>query len=523
MADYNGAKKLGFLLFGGADAMRAEAMEQGRLRTAQTETAIENARLKRLERVSAEAQETELQGLENEAAKAGMKNPALFSRLVRAGRGNSQQMTEAALNMQEFGNRDILGDADADPLDQFAAGQGVQGKVLSPLEMVGAGNFINVESGKLDLGTTPLGTSMIGENEATEEASRQLGLLREDQRINPTRYDSGSGEAKIRDALGNPVQAGFMPNPNYDPAQMADTETNPLVVPISGGGQDPNAAGKLGVRERAMVGSVLNAAQNTVGDIGSIMSLDVGVDAGFFGQGAMAPGSTLMDVVGGNLRRELNPESSNAYNAILGNLSNQLGRIEQMGYQVPQGLAEKFDALVLTDSDNVYTKMIKMSQMRQSVESAMDTLVNLNALPATAKTQAIQLRDDIRAVVPFTTRDVIALARPENEGKTLAQVMQEMGGGKIPTDKKGVVVTPSDQRRATTAPTPQPGAEGDAPADGSDIPALVVANGGGQYNAQGKVVDGRGWILRSSPEPDGSRSWAFVNPQNPAEWEPVAQ
>jgi hypothetical protein len=156
--------------------------------------------------------------------------------------------------------------------------------------------------------------------------------------------------------------------------------------------------------------------------------------------------------------------------------------------------------------------MLKLSQMRQSVESSMDTLLSLNRLPPDGRKQAERLRNDIQTIIPFTSRDVIALGRPENADRTLAEVIQSQGGGNIPTDRQGVVVTPSDLTRPGIRPD-----IGGAPADasGGDITEILLEQGA-KYNAQGQLVDDRGWHL----EQDGD-DYAWVNPER-TDFEPIA-
>lgn len=515
MPEYPGAGKIGFLLSGGAKQIRNQAFDEGRLNTAKTEAALANAR---------ESQMKATAGANAERAKDKFKTDYINT---QSGKGKPPQ--QVAAEAEFIGNMLIAGTGG----DYYSAVQGQGAQQHQDLIDTAVDPATDAETRTRALGglyeqpypdlvgvSGTSGYTDITKDEPTVTippggGGGELSAHAKDLNFRKTLTDpqdlaqfdrltnADSGE-------GTKAPANFMLNPTFDPTAPESGE-NKRVIPISGGPADPDTAGRLGTRERAMIGGVLNAAANTVGDIGSIMSLDPGVDVGFFGQGAMTPGSSLIDIVGGNLRRGLNEESSNNYNAILGNLSQQIARIEQMGYAVPQGLADKFDALTLVATDTVFNKMIKMSQMRQSVENAMETLISLNALPPKTEAQARKLAQDIRAVVPFTTRDVITLTKPENAEKSLGQIMQEAGGGKIPMTKQGVVVTPSDVRRGDQA------AEAPAEPDQS-IEEIVIANGDGVTDAQGQIVRQDGWILRHDPQ----GNYAWVNPEGTG-FEPVAQ
>ncbi len=403
---------LGSVLGGGID--REGAYEEGRLHTAQTEAALGRARDLQLKNIADAAQQKKREGFRTALAKSGQVAPEqidLMDAVVGGGLGSDFSSGMTGLKTgQEIGNRNVLGDASAAPADQFAAGQAVQGKVLNPYDMVGQSEYTDLRAGAPGLETTPLGDSLIAENNATTN-------LRNVQAGDPD-YKTVSG-AGTAGGVVKP-ETGYYANPAYDPSRPNDP-ANPMVLPVTGGSKDPNAPPKLGVNALAQFARVLNAAGNTALDLGNIMEMPSGASTGIFGK----PGTSLMAMIPGNLTNVVSPTEVQEYRAIIGTLGEQLATIERMGMRGSAGLSAQFDNLALLPTDTVFTKMLKLAQMRQTVENGMDTLISLNAMPPDMEQRAVQLRDTVSKSVPFTPRDVFELQKSEKPGMTLGELLAQ--------------------------------------------------------------------------------------------------
>jgi hypothetical protein len=278
----SGWESLGTVLGGGTD--RAGAFEEGRLRTAQTENALAQARKHQIEAIADEAQITARGKTTEMLAKHGVKDPAMLGNLMAAGYGDYADVQQGELRRQELGNRSTLSDPGADPLAQFAAGQGVQGKVLPRVDAIGLGGFTDLTTGKPNVQLTPLGDSMVAENEASIAATGALENLRNVQAGDPD-YQTVSGSTHDGTVK---APSGYEPNPDFDPTMPSSVE-NPKLRPITGGPSDPDAPLRLGVNALAQFSRVLNAAGNTALDLGNIVAMPSGASSGFFGQ----PGTGL--------------------------------------------------------------------------------------------------------------------------------------------------------------------------------------------------------------------------------------
>jgi len=500
MAEH-GFQKLGFLLGGGAGGVREEAYQEGRYRTAQTESALASAREKQLDAEGALRKMKAREQTEQLAIDSGFDaaDARLLGNLV-AGEGGSnfKAGVEGLAGQQEMDFRTILGDPASSRESQFAAGQGVQGKALNPYEMMGTGDFLDIrqEGGNPTLMTTPLGETMAAENRASEAASTQLALRREDERLNPQRYVAGAGGVK--------APTGYMLNSEFDDTQP-ESRTNTRLVPISGGPADPNTPGKLGSRERQVIIRVIGAARNTVSDLQNIMSLPSGASRGILGTGiGGAPGASILDATVDSMKNRIADEETRDYNAMLGGFTNALGTIERQGLVGSDTLSAQYESLILRPEDTVQTKMRKLALVRQAVENGLEPHLYSNVLPPDLTAYVGNLIAAVKQAVPFSPRDV-ALLSLEAAGSpmTLAQIMNEAGTD-IPVDARGV-----PNEIALPAPGERSGAAANA-----DI-------GGGVTTLPAQIPQGFRYT-----DPDDGRIYEYGGPEggdgtNPDDWFPV--
>lgn len=487
MAD-NGFQKLGFLLGGGAGQVREEAYQEGRYRTAQTENALASARENQLQ-AEAEARKLKARAQieDNIIATGGDPNEArLLGSLAVGEAGSDFKAGMEGLQVgQETDFRETLGNPDADPLAQFAAGQGVQGKVLSPYAMTGSGDAVDLRApaapgAEPDFLTTPLGETMAAENVASAAASNELAALRG----RTPRLGGASG----LDADGNPlpfkVPSNFKVNPNFDP-EKPPGPGNEEIVPISGGPKDPNTPGTLGSRERQIIIRVIGAARNTVSDLQNIMSLPSGASRGVLGTGiGGAPGASVLEATVDTLKNRVAEEEVRDYNAMLGGFTNALATIERQGLVGSDGLSAQYESLILRPEDTTLNKMRKIALVRQAVENGLEPHLYSNVLPPELEAYVGNLITSVKQAVPFSPRDVALLGvEPEGSRVTIADIINEAGAD--------IPIGP----------------------DGLPVQVEVAAPGEGVPDAQaGAAASGE---IPENPEP----GFRYTDPEDSTEWE----
>jgi hypothetical protein len=408
----SGWENFGSVLGGGID--RAGAYEEGRLHTARTEGALEQARQRQLQNVALEAKNRARERVRDDMAKSAIVPPQQQDLLGSIVLGEMGADFKAGMGGMAEGQQMDFGNTVANPETPNSTRQftlaAMSGKPFNPLDSVGAGGYTDITSDAPTVENTPLGDSMIAENEATT-------ALTSDKQANPERYRAAP-EVDPTSTLptGVKVPGGYYANPDYDPT---DPESK-MVLPITGGDKDPDAPLRLGVNALAQFARTLNAAGNTALDLGNIMLMPSGATTGFFGQ----PGTTLLGATPGVLANKVTAAEVQQYKAVVGTLGEQLSTIERMGVRGSQGLSQKFDDLALREGDDVFTKMLKLAQMRQTVENGMDTMLSLNALPPDMAERAIYLRNAVAEALPFTPKEVLALQQSKKPGDTLGEMLK---------------------------------------------------------------------------------------------------
>lgn len=486
MAD-NGYQKLGFLLGGGAGQVREEAYQEGRYRTAQTENALATARENQLQAEALQQKADARSRFEDDYIATGgdAKEARLLGGIIAGEAGSDFKAGMEGIQVgQETDFRKTLGDPGSDPAAAFAAGQGVQGKVLSPYAMTGSGDAVDLRApaapgAEPDFMTTPLGDSMVRENEASAAASNELAALRG----RTPRLGTSSGLDENGNPLPFKVPTGFMVNEAFDETKP-EGPGNERVRPITGGPQDPNTPGKLGSRERQVVLRVIGAARNTVSDLQNIMSLPSGASQGVLGTGiGGSPGASLLDATVDHLKNTVASEEVRDYNAMLGGFTNALSTIERQGLAGSDTMTAQYDSLLLRPEDTTFNKMRKLALVRQAVENGLEPHLYTNVLPPDLEAYVGNLIAMVKQAVPFTPRDVALLqVEPEGSRVTIADIMNE-AGAQVPIDASGL---------PTQVESAAPGARSGAPA------------------AAGGAVE-----IPENPEP----GFRYTDPDDGTEWE----
>jgi hypothetical protein len=431
-----GWETFGNVLGGGID--RAGAFEQGRLRTAQTESALGLARQRQLENVSLEAKNRAQEQLRESLAKSGMLPPEqvdLAANVTIGELGSDFNSTMSGLETgQEMGMRRTLADPTADPAVRQLAGQGVQGKVLNPYEV--QGNMVN------DLRTpdvapvpTELGEAMIGSDEA-------LTNLRTVQAGDPDYSTvSGSGGATAPGGIGKPP-AGYILNPEYDPA-----------API-GQGNYPYLDARqpvMGARESSFFNRVYGSAVAMERDLSNLMRMPLGTSIGMLGVGPAAQaGTPSTDALAGLLKYQISAPETQAYNAALGGMNRALSFIEGQGLVGSNTIAESYDTLLLRPGESLEMAMYKMAQMKQTVVAGLEPHIANPRVPFEQKDAINKLIDKLNTSIPFEVEDVIALqfGKARSLREASEQRIRREAGGAVP----GAAPAPAPAPAAPPAP-----------------------------------------------------------------------
>lgn len=410
----------------GAYQKGLDAGSQYKLRTAQTESALAEAEKRRAEAM----RESTRNDIIAKAQAQPDYTPGIADMLAYAtGAGD---LARGQLGQQELGFRGILGDVNALPEQQFAAGQGVQGKVLPRIEAVGGQTY--------NLATDPnmQAPTMTPMQQAQLDAENALAGQR-----NRSPAGGGGGGGTLRTVNGR--LAYVTPSPDGG---------TPSVEFIT----DPQMLG----RERIFSDRVTVAGEGVVDELEAFANLPFDASSGWLGGvGAGArPIDSLRSATWANLRNAASRQTTQQYQASMSGLGRLLEKLESMGLMGSESAAESFNRLAWQPTDTADTRLYKLAQMAQTVENALETMKTNPALDAARRAQIERMHSRLRAAVPYKPVDILILQNSPST-TTLGDIMRQRGlaaaapGGSAapaasaaPTGTEPVRVTTVEEARA---------------------------------------------------------------------------
>lgn len=261
---------------------------------------------------------------------------------------------------------------------------------------------------------------------------------------------SPSKEITIRDKDGNPIER-FAARESKNEVGWVREDGTPVVLP-PGGHIDVGAAGGtiLGSRESTLLQRQLGAGVQAMKAIKDVVALPTTTSTGFFGGRVQGPG--LMDAAKERLTTRLSSQEVQAYNAIMPGMSRSLALIDSQGLAPGAKFTDSFNAEMLTDSDTLQTKMLKLARQREIVEGGMETLLANDRVGQAQKKKAEEVMAQIKEAIPWTPLDVIRLMASQNPQATLKDFAGKTGlapeGGAaaaLPPAPGGIVSMPADR------------------------------------------------------------------------------
>lgn len=474
---------LGDIMGGGIDTQNA--FDTGRLRTAQTEGALASARQTQLKNMASEFQAKNQLGVEDAMVKMGIDptQANAQSTIMNAGLANDfSQVQEGAGRMGQNAYRATLANPNAPLADQFAAGQGVQGKVLNPYDQVSPQSFVDLRAPGAPGAPAPIQTTAIGQSEIGQHNAAAY------KDMHPELSPSGAAEAGLdpyHGVYGKP-KLGEMANPSFNPAAPASVDNLPFIQRPA----DPTSlAAPIGSRERGMLASVTHGVIEGSQRLGSIVKMPSGASSGLAG---MLPGGNhgvgLMQATTNNLRWALSPTEVKEYNTVMGGQARNIAFIENFGRPPTEGqIASVYQQLAFMPGDNmdIESKMMKLADFRNTIENGVKTFMAMYGTNPSTPPDLIQTMqaalESTKAAVPFTMDDVTALSA--TPGKSLGEAMQ--------------------QRRLNRPAGAAPPAAGVAPRAPAAPPVGTTAPG-----ANFPAMNQRGWTKMQ----DAGGNWAYVSP-----------
>lgn len=268
------------------------------------------------------------------------------------------------------------------------------------------------------------------------------------------KYQAGE-LANARGRLGVERQQLEQGRYQWQPGTQLDPATN---QPISGmwrlptrGGEVPqfvtgaqltgkSGSGGSGIsgREGVFFNRITGAGNAATAAAENIMELPITVDRGFFG--GREQGGSLFDATKEDLANTLTGSDAQGYNTMMAGVGRNLSAIEAAGLAPNGSLTHSMDSLILKEGDSQMTRLRKMAEMRQIIETGMEPSLSNPRIPPEQKELVQKIVGKIRSAIPFTQHDITQLERAKNPRATIGDFAKQSGIGGSPKS----VVTKSD-------------------------------------------------------------------------------
>lgn len=281
-------------------------------------------------------------------------------------------------------------------------------------------------------------------------AARQDNLTQHQQDLDFREKQATAGTFSFQPATqadpDNPDKtvAGMMRlNNKTGESQFIPTNTNPNKA---GAG-----AGAMGAREGVMFQRVVNSGNAATTALSNIAESPYTTDSGWFGPRQAA--HTMMGAFKESLANNLTSQDVQSYNTMLSGVSRNLATLETAGLAPGGSFTESMNNLAMKQGDTEMTKLQKMAEMRQIIETNLEPSLHNPRLPPEMKDYVKGIISKAQQVVPYTQHDLIQLQASGNPRATLADVARTkgLGGGQAQQPTQGAARQPAE---ATQPPLP---------------------------------------------------------------------
>jgi hypothetical protein len=231
-----------------------------------------------------------------------------------------------------------------------------------------------------------------------------------------------------------------------------DPDNPGSIRPIAGGPADPTAVGGgMGNRNEVMFQRVANAGNSAAESIKNIGELPVGASTGWLG--GYRPGTSLLTSVKGVLAQKMNSQDVQDYQTMLAGVSRNLATLETSGLAPGGSLTHSMDALTIGEGDTHMTKLRKMAEMRQIVDTNLQPQLSNPKIPQPQKDMVRGILAKVDEAVPFTHSDITRLEQSRNPQSTIMDFArgQGLGGATAPATPTAPASRPSQPDLAAAA------------------------------------------------------------------------
>lgn len=205
--------------------------------------------------------------------------------------------------------------------------------------------------------------------------------------------------------------------------------------------------GQMGSREATILQREIQATSQAARDLENVSKLPISVSTGMFG--GRKQGEGLLSATKEVLANKMTSEEVQIYNTMSTGFQRSLSGIEAAGMMPTGTLSHQMDAVLLKEGDTNLTKISKLAQIRQIVETGLEAMEANPRVSESEKALAAKIRDRVEKAVPFTQSDVIQLM--SSGGNVSLSSLMRSEKKKISADETNTGKSTEVPRGATSA------------------------------------------------------------------------
>lgn len=254
-----------------------------------------------------------------------------------------------------------------------------------------------------------------------EQAYRksELGLRRDT-------LDQGRYSTPVPGMGADPATGQQVPGAWTENTRTGEMQFHPGTVIDKGGAGAASASG----RESIFNSRIIQAGNAAATSAQNIMEMPMSTSAGIFGGRGQGPG--LLDATKEDLANLVTGSEAQEYNTMFTGVARNLGTLETAGMATQGSLLNSMGGLALKENDTQMTKLRKMAEMRQIVDTNLEPSLSNPRMPDEQKKLVRHIIDQIDKAVPFTQHDITAFESAKNPKQTLAEFAKSQGLGRVP-------------------------------------------------------------------------------------------
>jgi hypothetical protein len=248
----------------------------------------------------------------------------------------------------------------------------------------------------------------------------------------------------------------YQPGMGPDPADPTSQVQGVYKLPTKGDEQPtftpginltgkPAAGGAMGSREGVQFQRVVNAGNSATTALKNIAELPSTTSSGWFGP--RQPGHSLMGAAKESLANTLTSQDVQSYNTMVTGVARNLSTLETSGLAPSGSFTDSMNSTILKEGDTEITKLRKMAEIRQIIETNLEPSLHNPRLPKEMQEYVRTILNNVRDTVPFSHHDITQL-NSSKSGQTLQDVVTARG-------LNGKSSSPSAAPTAPAAPAPR--------------------------------------------------------------------